>query len=248
MATKNVRVPEVLGQKAEEAHKRHIYRKIGQKMGGELLISGAEKKWKTESFIYVSLLRVVGTEQFLRKYLTDNEMSKTEIDAVLKQGFTADRIKAGNFKKNFETELAELEDFRKNRSRGQSKYDLDELMDLSLQLKDSEDKMPSEKAVVRKPKAAPKKTATKAAPVAKKTVIVKRVVPVKKVPVKKASEEVEEAEEADEAEEEAPVAKPSARASSAASAAVVKKPVVTKVVGSSAASKPLAKPVGGAKR
>jgi len=250
MATKNVRLPEALQQKVDEATKRQIYRKVGPKMGGELLISGAEKKWKTqaadEEFFYVPDLRIVGTEKAVRKYLVDNELAKSEIDASMKRAFTKERVKTGDHKKRYEAEISALEEFRKNRSRTQSKYDLDELIGVAQQIKEAGDKMPTDKATVRKTKATLKK---KAAPAQKKVALatVK-----KKEPAKEPEPEPEEEPQEEEPEEptetvkkEAKVAaKPVARGSSAAAAAKqAPKQETKKGSGPAATGKPLAKQV-----
>lgn len=88
-------------EKQDAATKGRYYIKLGDKRG-QLLLSGAAKKWQTDpSFAYVPSLRVAGTPEDIERVLGEDAREH------LRQAYTGASA-AGAMKSQYESELADL--------------------------------------------------------------------------------------------------------------------------------------------
>jgi hypothetical protein len=91
---------------AQKASAGHYYLKVGDK-GGELLITGAEKRWKDPKYvsdIYVPQLRVSGNTTSIQQLLSTLNTPSDQISAYIQSAYTATNF--SSYKRNdFEAEV-----------------------------------------------------------------------------------------------------------------------------------------------
>lgn len=106
----------------KRAEKGQFYYKIGDK-GGQLLISGAQARWKRPEFaeyIYIPSLRVSGKPEDLYKLLQSVVQNESKIREYLSSSYTSSNVsvpqKNGGMMEQFEAEVSEFGKFRETQS------------------------------------------------------------------------------------------------------------------------------------
>jgi hypothetical protein len=91
---------------AQKAAAGHYYLKVGEK-SGELLITGAEKRWKDPKYvgdIYIPQLRIAGTTTYVQQLLNNLNTPSDQVSAYLQSAYTRDNY-TGLKQKDFDTEV-----------------------------------------------------------------------------------------------------------------------------------------------